>query len=290
MTAVLQRHPAATYFILTFAISWGGVLLAIGGAPISGTAPSGDPRFAYAVLAMIAGPSLAGILLTALVYGRKGLREYGQRLIRWRVDARWYAVALLSAPILWSATLLVLSQFSPTFLSGVLTTNDRAARVLVGLTVALAAGVFEELGWTGFAIPQLRRRYSVFATGFIVGALWGAWHLLTNVLWASGVTTGALPLHVFLPASVLSLLAGGLPAFRVLMVWVYDRTQSVLVAMLMHVSVTASVLILDPEQLTGEAMLTYAFGLAAAVWAAVAVVAVLDSRQGWQQPQWRRAA
>src|SRR4029453_3875507 len=31
----------------------------------------------------------------------------------------------------------------------------------------------EELGWTGFAIPQLSQRYSVIATGFIVGLLWG---------------------------------------------------------------------------------------------------------------------
>jgi Type II CAAX prenyl endopeptidase Rce1-like len=34
----------------------------------------------------------------------------------------------------------------------------------------------EDLGWTGFAIPQLSQRYSVVATGFIVGLLWGVWH------------------------------------------------------------------------------------------------------------------
>lgn len=32
----------------------------------------------------------------------------------------------------------------------------------------------------------------------------------------------------------------GLPAFRVLMVWVYHRTESLLVAMLMHTSLTAT--------------------------------------------------
>ena len=42
-----------------------------------------------------------------------------------------------------------------------------------------------------------------------------------------------------------------LPAYRVLMVWVYDRTGSVLVAMLMHVSLTASTLILQPLDVAG---------------------------------------
>jgi hypothetical protein len=35
------------------------------------------------------------------------------------------------------------------------------------------------------------------------------------------------------------------------MVWVYDRTASVFVAMLMHVSITASLLILNPLDISG---------------------------------------
>ena len=31
ITAFIKRHPLVTYYILTFAISWGGMLLAIGG-------------------------------------------------------------------------------------------------------------------------------------------------------------------------------------------------------------------------------------------------------------------
>jgi hypothetical protein len=70
------KHPVlTTYFALTFAISWGGALLAIGGAGgMSGTAPTDDPRFPIAVLAILGGPSVAGILLTGLVHGRAGLR------------------------------------------------------------------------------------------------------------------------------------------------------------------------------------------------------------------------
>ena len=35
------------------------------------------------------------------------------------------------------------------------TSDDKTVTAVVGLAVALAAGIFEELGWTGFAIPTL---------------------------------------------------------------------------------------------------------------------------------------
>jgi membrane protease YdiL (CAAX protease family) len=289
----VRHHPVVTYFLVTFTISWSGALLAIGGAGgMSGTAPTNDPRFVSAVLAMLAGPSIAGILLTALVEGKRGLRELGARVRAWRVGARWLAVVLLTAPLLWAATLFALAFASSNFLPGIFTSTDKAGLVAIGVAVALGAGFFEELGWTGFAIPQLRRTQGVLPTGVVVGVLWGAWHLLTNVFWAGPVSAGQLPLAIFMPASAFSVLVGYLVAFRVLMVWVYDRTGSLLVAMLMHASLTASVLVLDPAAISGIDLLTYSFALAIAVWAAVAVIGV---RTGWyvsrrRRPGTRRAA
>ena len=267
ITAVVARHPVFAYFALTFAISWGGALLVIGGSGgMLGTTPASDPRFVYALVAMLAGPSVAGILLTALVSGRTGLRAFLSRLLVWRLGATWYAVALLTAPILMTATLLALSAISPAFLPGILTSGHKAAVLLIGVAVGLSAGVFEELGWTGFAIPAMRQRHGVRATGLIVGIWWSAWHLLPNV-WASRAASGELPVSVFLAATAAGVVIGYLTAFRVLMVWVYDRTESLFLMMLMHASLTASLLILNPLDIAGARLLTFSFALAAAVWA-----------------------
>ena len=202
-----------------------------------------------------------------------------------RVDARWYAVALLTAPLLMTATLFALSLTSPIFLPGVFTSPDKASLLLFGIAVGLGAGFFEELGWTGFAVPGVRLRYGGLATGLIVGGLWGAWHFLV-VVWGIGSSSGAISLALFVPLDLLSFL----PAYRVLMVWVYDRTGSLLVAMLMHASLTASMLIFGPLAISGVPLLTYELVFAAALWVVVAAVAVANRVQLSRQPLRRRVA
>ena len=82
----------------------------------------------------------------------------------------------------------------------------------------------------------------------------------------------------------LGFMVGQLVAYRVLMVWVYDRTGSLLVAVLMHASLTASTLILGPLAISGGALLIYGLGLAAAMWVVVAAVALANGGQFSRQP------
>lgn len=274
-----MRHPLSAYFAMTFAISWGGMLLAIGTASgMHGTTPASDPRFAYAVMAMLAGPSVMGLVMTALVDGRSGLGDLASRLLTWRVGARWYAVALLTAPAVMTATLLTLSFISSAFRPGIFVSDDKASLLLVSLAVGVSAGVFEELGWTGFAIPALRRHRSVLATGVFVGIWWSAWHLLPNI-WSRQAAADDLAMSVYLLATAVGVFVGYLTALRVLMVWVYERTNSIFVAMLMHVSITASLLMLNPIEIAGAHLQVYSFALAGAVWVIVAMVTLATRRQ-----------
>ena len=284
--AFIARHPMPAYFVLTFTISWGAVLMVIGGpGGIPGGTAQSDPLFPLVYLAMLAGPSVAGILLTGVVNGRAGLRELRSRLFKWQVGARWYAAALLTAPLLIMATLFALSLTSPMFLPGIFTSPDKASLLLFGIVVGLGAGFFEEIGWTGFAVPGLRFRYSVVITGVILGVLWGGWHFLV-VVWGIGSSSGALPLALFVPLDLLSFL----PPYRVLMVWIYDRTESLLVAMLMHASLTSSMLIIGPAAISGAPLLTYELVFAAALWVVVAGIAVTNRMHVSRQPLRTRVA
>jgi membrane protease YdiL (CAAX protease family) len=221
--------------------------------------------------------------MISLVSGRSGLREVLARLLTWRVGGRWYAVALLTAPFLVMAVSLALSLLSPEFLPAVFMTNNKAPLLLSGLAAGLIVGIFEELGWTGFAIPRMRRRYGVLSTGLLVGVLWGAWHFI--MFWEPGSFSGALPLAVLLVR-----LFSWLPAYRLLMVWVYDRTGSLLVAMLMHASLVASQLILMPLPLSAVPLLISILAWAAALWIVVAMIVLANGGQFSRPLVWRRAA
>lgn len=281
----LLKHPASSYFVAVFAISWGAALAVIGPGGLPGTSEQVDRLFPFALLATLVGPATACLVLTGIIQGRAGLRELRRRLSRWHAGLRWYAAALLAIPILATAILAALSLASSVFRPAIVTTSGGPTLLLTGIAVGLVGGFVEELGWTGFAVPALRARHGVVAVGLIVGSLWGAWHFLVT-FWASGDATGAISFDLLLPP--LLFYAAVLPAFRVLMAWVYDRSESLPVAMLMHASLIASTLfILQPEAI-GAQLAIYYVVLAIALWACAAAVAVADgARRSYQSSRWQ---
>ena len=142
MVTFLKKHPLLAYCLLTFAISWGGFLLVVGPGSLVNTNWQAEGAFLSAVMAMLAGPSIAGLLLTCLVDGRAGYRELFSRLRTWRVGVRWYAMAIVPAPIVAAGVLFALSQPSP-----LLTDANKAAILIGGLGAALTT-ILEEIGWT----------------------------------------------------------------------------------------------------------------------------------------------
>lgn len=265
MSAFIKRHPVLTYYALVFTISWGGVLTVIGPSRFLGTEPISGAQFMYVIyLAPLVGPGVAGILSAGVVYGRAGLHDFRCRLFRWRVGVRWYAIAFLTAPLLTTATLVALS-LTP----AIVTASDKVSLLVSGIAVGLLVPFFEELGWTGFAVPELRKRYGILTTGLIVGLLWGAWHF--PLFSGSASSSGALPPALFLAV----LLFSWLPAYRVLMVWVYDHTKSLVVVMLMHTLLVVGQFVLLPAGISGAPVVAYDLIFAAALWVVVAVVAIL---------------
>jgi hypothetical protein len=113
--------------------------------------------------------------------------------------------------------------------------------------------------------------------------VWGAWHF--PLFWQSDSFSATLPLAVLLTG-----LFAWLPAFRVLLVWVHDRTQSLPVVMFMHAAVSFMSLALFAPAANGATLLISLLVRAATMWLLVAVLVMADRRHLAWQPIARRAA
>ncbi len=251
----IQRHPLLAYFALAFFLAWGGSFAAVGPKFIRGEALQfTDTLFVF--LPMLIGPSLAGVVMAYLADGKSGLRDLFSRICLWRVKSRWYSAILLFPVLILAVQLglvaLLSKDFAPHFFP-------------MGVLIGLLAGFFEEIGWTGFATPRMRLKHSALAVGILLGAIHSLWHLAADYLGASGAR-GAY----WMPHFTMFLVA--MTAMRVLVVWVYTNTGSVLLAQLMHTSSTGSLSILVPLSLSPRNDTIFYGVYAVALWAAVLVV------------------
>ncbi len=259
------RNEFAPYLLLAFGISWAGVIAIVG---LDGIPVASDAEFrrliAPLVVVMLLGPSVGGLVATALDGGRAALRKLGSRMKAWRVESHWYAVALLTAPLVLVGSMGVLALRDPWFKFGIVTAPRPMIHLLLGLLTGAAAGFFEEIGWTGYLTPVLRRRFSPTIAGLVLGIIWGLWHAVAS-LWGS-TGAGDVPLAIYLPVVLFTTLV----PYRILMTWVHERTQSVFVAMLMHGSLTASLRILEPIGISGGRLMAWC-AMTSAVFCLLAV-------------------
>ncbi len=277
MTVFVRRYPLISFFVLTFVISWSGVIAVsfFMGMP---TTSSQFERFGPIALSpFLLGPTIVGLLLTRIVHGRAGFSVLKSRLAKWRIGIGWYVFAVLTVPAILSVMLLILSQFSSDFIPKICIEKNKVEFALIAIITGLVGGgVLEETGWTGFATPIMIERFGPYRAGLVLGVIWGFWHFLP-VFWASGDASGMIDWALFLPGLFCHYVV--LIPYRILIIRLYDHTLAFLPVMLMHASLTAFSSFILNIYAAGWPLFFYFLILAAALWFIVAVVYKLDYRE-----------
>jgi CAAX protease family protein len=165
MSAIVRKYPALSLLILAMILGT-APLLAVNAGLLP---PGADQLGAFSA-------SLAGIILAA-VEGRKGgVRELLGRFLIWRVGIQWWAFVLLF-PVIPAVTALYLFHLfgGPAVDWSQLKPLSSVVPPFIMLTIF--AGMGEEFGWRGFALPRLQARYNALTASLIVGVLWSIWHI-----------------------------------------------------------------------------------------------------------------
>lgn len=153
----LRRRELPFFFLLAYLLSWWSAPLAQGGL-------------------LPHGPALAAIITLAIMQGKPGLRALWGRCANWR-GGWWYLIG----PAVIIAFLLVAYLLAP-LLGATPTGTPRLPAAGILLNLLLLGGLWEEPGWTGYALHTLQERFAgrphgiLFAT-LLTGLGRGFWHV-----------------------------------------------------------------------------------------------------------------
>lgn len=217
-------HPVAAFFGLAYAFSW---LFWLPAALGSRSAPA-----LVALYIGVFGPAVAALLVTRMI-GHSSVNLLRANA-RFRAAPRWYA-AVIGFPLLFVAMMMGGFVLSGGNIDGSLL-GERLAAYLPLLIVWSLAGVGEEVGWRGFALPRLQERWTPVRATLVLGLLWALWHL--PILAASDEAShelNPLPL-VGITLATLAAIVG----YAFIYTYLWNKTRSIWLAVLLHGSFTAA--------------------------------------------------
>ena len=156
------------FIILVLVFSW-GVWIPL----VNGTI---HPHSSIGILLTVLGgfgPAIAAVLTLTLHGGSPG--TWFRSLLRWRVQIRWYAIAILLPPAVILLAALSHSLLTTTPLR--LSTNVSLIHYPLSIVgIAIIGGGQEEFGWRGYLLPTLREHLGPATASVVIGILWTVWH------------------------------------------------------------------------------------------------------------------
>lgn len=216
--SLANNHPAATFFALALIISWGLWI------PLLATRSTVTK---FHILPGGFGPALAAVVLTQL--RGKSVSEWLRDGLDWRLDKRWYAIAL-GLPIVAGVTMggifvVATGSFAPNRITRIVSMYP-----VFLLFMTLIGGGQEEFGWRGIALPVLQERFDALTASGIIGVVWAGWHLPLFVFDVPGYSGRSFGLYAVVVIG-----------FAVLFTWLYNSTNgSILLAMVFHGGINAA--------------------------------------------------
>lgn len=274
---VMQKHPLFSYFFLAYAISW---ILFIPYVLGEWGVLQGDFTLLYILHTF--GPTLAAIIMTAIIAGKDGVQELRRSIRQWRVPWPWYLFILLGIPVMVFLGIIV----QPGALAGF---HDLTPLLLVGYPFYFVATFFgggplgEEVGWRGFALPRMQKRYGALWGTLLLGVLWSGWHLVDFLTASKGGGQGT-GWNLFLtnfPVFTLAVIS-----LAVIMTWIYNRTGgSIFMAILAHTSINILEALLIPRYLTLDEVTLHRALLTATFIPALLILILTRGRLGYRLDQ-----
>jgi uncharacterized protein len=135
------------------------------------------------------------------------------------------------------------------------------------LSTVIIVGLFEEVGWRGFALPRLQLRLDAIWAALVLGVLWALWHLPELI---SDPTRQRPPVQFLIWTLALS----------VIFSWLYNSTNGSLpIVIICHAAIDTAGRFMLPEFVGDGYQLVWWFMVALYVLVAVVVILVAGPKR-----------
>ncbi|MFX1418794.1 MAG: CPBP family intramembrane glutamic endopeptidase [Promethearchaeota archaeon] len=175
MTNTIKKYPLLSYFIIAWISTWILVMpLVLTGLGILSIS------MIWHFLGSL-GPTISAIIIVYISNKKEGLKSLKDSIIKWRISIFWILFSALIMPIFLILTILLNLVFTGNFIDlGAYLLNEGIAdpiSIFIWIiTGAVFYGVFEEIGWRGYALPKLQEKYNPLISTIILFIGWGFWH------------------------------------------------------------------------------------------------------------------
>lgn len=200
ISAFVKDHSLVVFVLLAYLLSW----------PIVPFAPG---------MLLPWGPMVAALIVVGISEGKVGIKAWWSKVVQRKTRLGWVLLAA-ALPLVITLTAAGLNLLLGAHLTKPI---DWRVPLFVLPAMLLVSGMWEEPGWTGFALPRLQERFASLPYGtllatMIMGVIRTGWHLPLmfsgNIYWSDIVE---------------------ILAVQIVLSWLFNASGgSVLVIMLLH--------------------------------------------------------
>ena len=164
---IINMKEIKKYLILTFTstyVIWGIIVLYT-----QTNNKSFSSSFAMLILyiAGVISPAICAIAVQKKIMKKEEFKVFLKNIILPSNKLIWYVMSIM---------LIVFFKLFPFWVFGGIK-KAKIYIILLQLPLFILIGGLEEIGWRGFLLPNLQKRFSAFKSTIITGIVWTVWHL-----------------------------------------------------------------------------------------------------------------
>ena len=182
-------------------------------------------------------PGAFAILIILFLKGKSGVYELIKSISFKFAYLKWYLVALIFPILFCYFSYIAISLVEYKELVNLKFNHSLSDYGTLFFFIIIGSSG-EELGWRGFMLPQLLKKYSLFTSSLLIGIFWGIWHL--NIL---------LGVPVFFIYLILVI------EFSFVSSWLYIKTKrNLLTTIILHTSINVCSIVFFERIVVNENM------------------------------------